>query len=89
MKQLEDFILEVKETIISVANFQNMTPDQIENEDSFFAGGVGLDSIDLLELIVVIEKKFGLKIQNDEYGREYLKSPLSLATAVFNHVSKV
>ncbi len=87
MSQLNELILSVKEIVISVANLQNIYPEQIEDEASFFAGGIGLDSIDILELIVVIEKKFGLKIRNDEIGKECLKNPRTLASAINDHLS--
>lgn len=87
MKMLSEVCIEIKELIVTVLNLQGVSANDIQDEASFFEGGLGLDSIDLLELIVLIEKKYGLKIKNDDEGRMNLKNPLTLSTAVYNHIS--
>ena len=53
---MEDLILELKEKIIDVLNLEEMTPDDINADAALFGEGLGLDSIDALELIVLMEK---------------------------------
>ena len=54
---MEELIKELKEEIIEVLNLEEMTIDDIDENDSLFGEGLGLDSIDALELIVLLEKK--------------------------------
>ena len=55
---MEELIKELKEEIIKVLNLEDMTPEDIDENDALFGDGLGLDSIDALELIVLMEKKF-------------------------------
>jgi acyl carrier protein len=55
---------------------------EIADDISLFADGLGLDSIDLLELIVHVEKTYGFKIRNDAQGRTVLQNIGTLATAI-------
>lgn len=52
-----ELIKELKEEIIEVLNLEDMTVDDIDENDALFGEGLGLDSIDALELIVMLEKK--------------------------------
>ena len=61
---MEDLILELKEKIIDVLNLEEMTPDDINADAALFGEGLGLDSIDALELIVLMEKDYGIKLAN-------------------------
>ena len=54
---MEELIKELKQEIIEALNLEEMTPDDIDENDALFGDGLGLDSIDALELIVLLEKK--------------------------------
>lgn len=73
---------ELRNIIIHVANLQQVDPLSIDRNATLLKGGLGLDSIDLLELIVTLEKKYGLKLRNDEQGRAALSSLASLVDFV-------
>jgi acyl carrier protein len=75
---------EIKKLIISSANLQVLEAE-IDDNAVLFQGGLGLDSIDLLELVVNIDKKYGLKIQNNEPGKQALKNVESLAVWIHSH----
>ncbi len=79
---LESLIFEVKTLLIEVSNLPDRTPASLDDSASLFADGLGLDSIDVLELVVVLDKRYGLKIKNDEKGREILHSVQSIAKAI-------
>ena len=72
---MEDLMLEVKKEIIEVLNLEDMTPEDLEDDAPLFgADGLGLDSIDALELIVLLEKKYGIKLQDPKDGKKVFKS---------------
>lgn len=72
----------VKELLIERLKFEDMTPDDIGDDDPLFEGGLGLDSIDALEIVVMLESEFGLKIKNESSAREYFRSVSSLAQLI-------
>jgi acyl carrier protein len=83
-KTLADPILRrrIKELLIERLKFEDMTPDDIGDDDSLFDGGLGLDSIDALEIVVMLESEFGIKVKNESSAREYFRSIASLADFV-------
>ncbi len=62
---MEELELELKQEIIKVLNLEDMTPDDIETDAPLFGEGLGLDSIDVLEIIVLLEKEGGKKASID------------------------
>ena len=85
---MEDLILELKEKIIEALNLEEMTPDDIDADDALFGEGLGLDSIDALELIVLIEKNYGIKLANPSEGKAIFKSVRTIAEYVNEHRTK-
>ncbi len=71
---MEELILELKQQIIEVLNFEDMTPAEIETDAPLFGEGLGLDSIDALELIVLLDKNYGIKLADPKAGKEVFKS---------------
>lgn len=61
---MSDLELEIKKLIISSLNLEDYQPEDITSEESLFADGLGLDSIDALELGVALQKKYGLELSN-------------------------
>ena len=70
---------EIKEKIIESLKLQDVTPDQIGDDDPLFGEGLGLDSIDALELVVMLEKHYGIVITDIEEGRPAFQSVRALA----------
>ena len=67
--------MEVKNDIIEALNWADMTPEALEAEAPLFgADGLGLDSIDALELIMVLEKKYGIKLKDPKEGKNVFKT---------------
>ena len=78
-----DLIQELKEEIIQVLNLEELTPDDIDAKAPLFGeGGLGLDSIDVLELIVLLEKKYGIRLQNAAEGKSIFTSVENIADFV-------
>lgn len=70
---------ELKKQIIEQLNLEGVTPADIKNDASLFGDGLGLDSIDALELIVLLEKFHQVKITNPEDGRKIFTSINTMA----------
>ena len=72
---MEDLILQLKKEIIEVLNLEEVKPEDIDNDAPlFFYVLLGLDSIDALELIVLIEKNYGIKLKDPAKGKEIFQS---------------
>jgi acyl carrier protein len=76
---MENLILKLKEEIIEVLNLEDIKPADIDETAPLFGEGLGLDSIDALELIVLMEKKYGIKLKDPAQGKEIFKSVKILA----------
>ena len=74
---------QLKAMIIEALNLEDITPNDIEDDMPLFGeDGLGLDSIDGLELIVLLEKHFGIKIKDAKKGKEVFKNIETMATFV-------
>ncbi|MBQ9185137.1 MAG: acyl carrier protein [Bacteroidales bacterium] len=85
---MEGLIKELKEQVIEALNLEDMTPEDIDENAPLFGTGLGLDSIDALELIVLLEKKYGVKLANPAQGKEIFKSIATMAAYVSEHRTK-
>lgn len=82
----ETLKLELKQHIIKYLNLLEMTPDKIGNDQPLFGeGGLGLDSIDSIELIVLLEREYGIKIQDPKEGRKILVDVNTIADYVIQN----
>jgi acyl carrier protein len=70
---------ELKAKIIESLKLQDITPEQIGDDAPLFGEGLGLDSIDALELVVMLEKNYGIVIKDIEEGRPAFRSVRALA----------
>ena len=85
---MEELIKELKEEIIEALNLKEMTPEDIDENDALFGDGLGLDSIDALELIVLLDKKYGIKLANPAEGKAIFKSIATIADYVSKNRKK-
>lgn len=75
--------LEIKQLIVEALELEDIAPEDIDDEAPLFGEGLGLDSIDALELGVALRKKYRIKLEaNDSRAREYFRSVSSLANLV-------
>lgn len=74
-----ELVANLKDEIIEVLNLEGMKPEDIQDDVPLFGEGLGLDSIDALELIVLMEKNYGIKLQDPAQGREIFRSVKSMA----------
>ncbi len=85
---MEELIEKLKEQIIEALNLEDVKPKDIDNDAPLFGEGLGLDSIDALELIVLIEKNYGIKLENPAQGREIFKSVNTMADFISKNRTK-
>jgi len=79
LETLQEYL---KKMIIETLNLEEITPDQIDNDAPLFRDGLGLDSIDALELVVAIEKIFKIIIEDEDVGKRAFASINALARFV-------
>jgi acyl carrier protein len=77
-----DLKRKLKELLIERLKFEDMTPEDIPDDEPLFAGGLGLDSIDALEIVVMLESEFGIKVKNETSARDSFRSISTLADYV-------
>jgi acyl carrier protein len=85
---MEELILEIKQNIIEVLNLEEMIPEDINEKEPLFGDGLGLDSIDALELIVMMEKNYGIKLANPAEGKAIFTSVATIADYVSKNRKK-
>ena len=79
MSQVLETPTRIKRLIVDSLHLEGIQPEMIEDEAPLFGEGLGLDSVDALELVVALEKEFGIKIKSQEMGREVFSSVSSLS----------
>lgn len=79
---MDELILELKNELIKVLNLEGVKPEDIGDDSELFGDGLGLDSIDALELIVLLEKNYGIKLKDPAQGKDIFKSVRTMAEYV-------
>jgi acyl carrier protein len=72
----------IKRVIVDALHLEGVVPMTIADDAPLFGEGLGLDSVDALELVVALEKEFGVRIQSHEVGKEAFASVNTLATFI-------
>tara|TARA_R110002072_G_scaffold142804_3_gene288332 strand:+ start:42080 stop:42337 length:258 start_codon:yes stop_codon:yes gene_type:complete len=79
---------ELKAKIIEQLNLEDIAVEEIADDDSLFGDGLGLDSIDALELIVMLDKDYGIKLSDPKEGRKIFESIEVMANYIAEHRTK-
>ena len=75
---------ELKHLIVETLRLEDVTPDEIQDDAPLFGEGLGLDSVDALELVVALEKAYGVIIEDEEVGKQAFASIEVLADFVMD-----
>ncbi|NTW98581.1 MAG: acyl carrier protein [Geobacteraceae bacterium] len=78
----DELIPKVKQMIINSLRIEGMSPDEIETDAQLFGEGLGLDSIDALQLVVAMEKEFGVVVPDAATGSTVFASVRSMAAYI-------
>ncbi len=81
----DELIEQLKGQIIEQLNLQAVTPADIKTDDPLFGEGLGLDSIDALELIVLLQQHYKIKLANAEEGPKVFRSVGTMADYILAH----
>jgi acyl carrier protein len=72
----------LKKILIEELNLEDLTPEEIEDDAPLFGKGLGLDSLDAVELVVLLEKHFGVEVKNLDEGRAAFQSINTLVSFI-------
>jgi acyl carrier protein len=79
---------ELKSKIIEQLNLEDVSVGEIADDDALFGDGLGLDSIDALELIVMLDKDYGIRLSDPKEGRKIFESVQVMADYIQEHRTK-
>jgi len=83
----EELKTQLKQQIIQYLNLMEIKPEDIADDEPLFGDGLGLDSIDSIELIVLLEREYGIKIQDPKDGRKILVDINTMVDYIQSHVT--
>lgn len=79
---MEQLIENLKKQLIEALNLEDITPDDIDASAPLFGEGLALDSIDALEIMLILEREYGVKIENSAEAKEIFYSVQTLANYI-------
>lgn len=85
---MEELKKELKEKIIAALNLEDMSSGDINDTDMLFEEGLGLDSIDALELIIILDKDYGIKLTDSKDGKKIFQTIETMAQYIADHRTK-
>ncbi len=87
-KDLEELKRELKERLVESLSLEDVDPEDIDDDAPLFGEGLGLDSLDGVELVVMLQRHYGLDVREMQKGREIFQSVNTLADYVSNNAGK-
>jgi acyl carrier protein len=78
----------LKKILIEELNLEDLTSEEIEDDAPLFGEGLGLDSLDAVELVVLLEKHFGVEVKNLDEGREAFRSVNTLVAFIEERLNR-
>jgi acyl carrier protein len=85
---MQEFIEELKVKLIDILNLQDVRPEDFDENDQLVGGELGIDSIDVLEMVVMVEKDYGIIINSREVGEKVFSSLANLAAFITENRAK-
>lgn len=85
---MEQLIDQLRHQIVSALNLEDIDPSDIAPETPLFGEGLGLDSIDALELILLMDRQYGIKVKNATEARPIFKNLQTMADYIAQNRTK-
>lgn len=82
---IEELTQELREQLITQLNLEDILPDSFDENTPLFGEGLGLDSIDSLELVVLLDRNYGIKLKDPKEGRTVFYNIRSMAEYIHNN----
>ena len=82
---IEELIQELRQELIKQLNLEDMLPESFDENTPLFGEGLGLDSIDSLELVVLLDRNYGIKLKDPKEGRNVFYSIRTMAEYIQNN----
>ncbi len=79
---------QLKKIIVEELNLEEISPDEIEDDAPLFGEGLGLDSLDAVEIVVLLEKHFGVEVKSLDEGRDAFRSINALAAYIEERMNR-
>jgi len=85
---MEELLHELKRKIVEELDLKDITSNELADDTSFFDGGLGLDSVDLMVLVALVDRDYGVEIFSPELGKKVFITLSTLAEYILNHRKK-
>ncbi len=85
-RSFEELREELKELLVLNLALEDLSPGEIADDESLFGEGIGLDSLDAVEIVVLLQRNYGLEITDEEQAREIFQSMNTLARWVHENL---
>lgn len=82
---MDNLTEELKGRLIDILNLTDVTPEDIDENEQLVGGELGIDSIDVLEMVVMVEKEYGVAINNKEIGEKVFSTLAALADHIHSN----
>lgn len=84
-QSIDELIKELRQELVKQLNLEEMLPENFDENTPLFGEGLGLDSIDSLELVVLLDRNYGLKLKDPKEGRTVFYSIRTMAEYIYNN----
>jgi len=87
-KKLEIIREKLKQLLVENLSLEGLKPENIKDDELIFGEGLGLDSLDAVEIVVILQRNFGIEIKDMNEGRKILRSVDSISRHIYDHQHK-